>query len=638
MPRRAAELRPQTILVGVCLLLVVLWLATGASALGSSQRRAPSGPHVVPPSRIRRVFERGLDVLADDLARLDTVLAASRIEDSRRAFVASRSAFKRTEALLAFYSPTTFAKLDGPAEEESADDAPQALGRQGAFQTIEATLFDAKDATLAWDEARHAATTMRQSLASFRSATVLLDVADTAGLDAARLEIARIATLGLAGFDTNLPDHSISECADALDGLRLTLAQLSGAPRDARMVAADRAIDITLDSAVHALRDEPRFEQFDRLRFVTRYVTPAANAVLAARRLIDAKPVNARRAWRPSSASPYGRDAFDPSAFAPEYAPATSTPLIALGERLFNDARLSGPQTRSCASCHIAATGFADGRRHAAALSGDSATPSPLRNTPTLWNVALQPFLFADQRAGSLEQQVGFVLASPAEMASSAVLAAQRIQRDTSYLALVSRTSDRQSASLDERTVRTALAAYLRALVGLDSRFDRAVQGDSTALTDSERRGFTVFMGKGRCGTCHFAPLFSGVMPPEFTRSELEIIGVPRTNATHDANVDPDSGRAHVDGLGVHAHAFKVPTLRNVALTAPYMHNGVFATLDDVVEFYNRGGGAGIGEHLAGQTLPARPLGLSIAERRDLVAFLRALTDSSAIRTAMATP
>ena len=441
MPRRPTELRIQTILVCACLVLVGLWLATGASAL-SSHRVVASHP-LVAPSPIRRVFERDLDVLADDLARLDTALAASRIEDARRAYLASRSAFKRTEALLAFYTPTTVAALNGPAEEESSDDAPQPLGRQGAFQTIEATLFDTTDATPALDDARRAAAVMRTSLASFRSATVLLDVSDSASLDAARLEVARVTTLGLAGFDTNLPERSIVECADALDGLRATLAALNGTSNNANVVAARRAIDVALDSAVRVLRAEPRPDHFDHVRFIARYATPAAAAILAMRRLIDSSPVHARRAWRPSSATPYARDAFDPSAFAPEYAPATSAALVELGEHLFNDTRLSGPQTRSCASCHIAAVGFADGLRHATALSGDSASSTPLRNTPTLWNVALQPFLFADQRAGSLEQQVGVVLASRAEMGSSAVLAAERVQRDTAYIAMLSRASAR---------------------------------------------------------------------------------------------------------------------------------------------------------------------------------------------------
>ncbi|MEP6491140.1 MAG: cytochrome c peroxidase [bacterium] len=633
MPRRVTEPRPTSILVWACVVLTTLWLVTGASQLGSAGPTVSSLRHVVDPSPARLVFERDLDSLAARLGRLDSALTASQAEDTRAAYQTSRESFKRVEALLAYYSPTTVAVLNGPAEEESVDDAPQPLGRQSGFQTIEAAVVEATPSLIV--DARQATSNMRRSLSSFRAATGLLDVSDTACLDAARLEIARVATLGLAGFDVNQPEHAILESADALEGLRSTLAALQLSRRDAHTLAARNAIDTTLGAAIRTLRDDPGFDQLDRLRFISRYAMPAANAILAARNLIDSGTVHARRAWRPSSASPFDRDAFDLSAYAPEYAPPSSPAWVAVGKRLFNDPNLSGPKTRACATCHVETRGFADALRHQAVLSGDATHPSlpALRNTPTLWNVGLQPFLFADQRVGFLEDQVGVVLSSPGEMGSSATLAAERVQSDTAYrplIALVSRDA-RSAEPVTGRTIRMALAAYLRSLVGLDSHFDRAVQGDSAAMSESERRGFTLFMGKARCGSCHFAPLFSGVMPPDFARSELEIIGVPESDAAKRPRVDGDSGRARVDGLAVHAHAFKVPTLRNVALTAPYMHNGVFATLEAVVDFYNRGGGVGIGERLPEQTLPSRRLGLTAGERRDLVAFLGALTDSSAL-------
>jgi cytochrome c peroxidase len=180
-------------------------------------------------------------------------------------------------------------------------------------------------------------------------------------------------------------------------------------------------------------------------------------------------------------------------------------------------------------------------------------------------------------------------------------------------------------------SVRVALAAYVRSLTALDSRFDRAARGDTAALSAAERAGFTVFMGKGRCGTCHFAPLFNGTVPPEFATSEPEIIGVPVRGRTV---VDADVGRAGVDQMEQHRFAFRVPTLRNVARTAPYMHNGAFATLEQVVDFYDRGGGAGLRKPLPALTLSAQPLHLTRGERSELVAFLRALTDTVVAQSA----
>jgi cytochrome c peroxidase len=321
--------------------------------------------------------------------------------------------------------------------------------------------------------------------------------------------------------------------------------------------------------------------------------------------------------------------AFDASAYAPDDAPSASPELIALGRQLFHDARLSGPGTRSCASCHDPARAFTDGRKLSEPVKPGTRVS---RNTPTLLNAAYQPAMFADFRAGSLEAQAQAVLASPAEMASSAEIAAAHLKDDSAYrtqFARVFRTGKSADSAVSGRAVRTALAAYVRSLSALDAPFDRSMRGDTTALDSIARKGFTVFMGKARCGSCHFVPLFNGTFPPDFVTSEPEIIDVPERQARHHARLDPDSGRGGIDHEPAHLHSFKVPTVRNVAVTAPYMHNGVFADLEQVVEFYDRGGGAGIGILSPAQTLPARKLQLTQHEKVSLLAFLKALTDTA---------
>lgn len=255
----------------------------------------------------------------------------------------------------------------------------------------------------------------------------------------------------------------------------------------------------------------------------------------------------------------------------------------------------------------------------------------PHRNTPTLLNAAFASALFDDLRATSLEMQAGLVLANPAELAGSATLAAERLQRDPSYSAAFRRAFPDSARGITPDAVTRALAAYVRSLSALDSRFDRAVRGDTSALSTDERQGFTVFMGKGHCGTCHFLPLFNGTMPPDFVRSEAEIIGVTDRAGRKGARIDPDSGLARIDLQPIHRGAFKVPTLRNVAVTAPYMHNGAFRSLEQVVDFYDRGGAAGSGLDLPGQTLPPDSLHLSREEKHALVAFLGALTDTTSV-------
>jgi len=271
---------------------------------------------------------------------------------------------------------------------------------------------------------------------------------------------------------------------------------------------------------------------------------------------------------------------------------------------------------------------FTDGLARAKPLPGQTAT---LRNTPSLINVAFEPSLFAEGRSRSLETQIGVVLESRAEMASSVDQVAVRLQSDSSYrAAFASAMPDRKAAApITGLEVRQALAAYLRSLTTFDSRFDRAMRGDTLAVAASERRGFTVFMGRGKCATCHFVPLLNGVVPPDYRTAEAEVIGVPSTADTVHARLDPDPGRARVEGVPNNQFAFKVPALRNVARTAPYTHNGVFRTLEQVVNFYNRGGAAGLGIRVASQTLSPARLELRAEEKRDLVAFLNALTDTT---------
>jgi cytochrome c peroxidase len=183
-------------------------------------------------------------------------------------------------------------------------------------------------------------------------------------------------------------------------------------------------------------------------------------------------------------------------------------------------------------------------------------------------------------------------------------------------------------ASITPASIRMAIAAYVRSLTALNSPFDRALRGDTLAMNAQQRFGFNLFMGKGRCATCHFLPFFNSTAPPLFAHSEGEIIGVPDRPVTRGARLDADSGQGRVDRLAVHLFAFKVPTLRNITLTAPYMHNGVYPTLDQVVDFYDRGGGEGIGAKVPGQTLPDSRLNLTVEEKRALVAFMGALTDT----------
>jgi len=567
----------------------------------------------------QRLFAEQLTTLAGALANLDSALASSAKPDSALdAFKHARTAYKHVEPLLMYYVPIQASAINGPRAED--DDNPNAPVRSAAigFQVVEAALFDG---SITRDSARTEMVRMRRVLESLRTVTRTNTIDRPALLDAAKLQLARTTVLGLAGFDADPSGAGITEAAESMDGIR-ALIDVIGDSSD----AAQSAISL-LRAAAADLRANSDFAKYDRLRFITSYANPIGERLMALQKHVGPPAAGPRRLWRVETGTPFVAGAFDPTAFAPAHARSETQALRALGERLFFDPRLSGSGERSCSTCHVPDKMFTDGLPRAKPLPGQTAT---LRNTPSLINVAFEPSLFAEGRTRSLETQIGVVLESRAEMASSVDRVAVRLQSDSSYrAAFASAMPDRKAAPITGLEVRQAIAVYLRSLTTFDSRFDRAMRGDTLAVTASERRGFTVFMGRGKCATCHFVPLLNGVVPPDYRAAEAEVIGVPATADTLHAKLDPDPGRARVEGVPNNEFAFKVPALRNIARTAPYMHNGVFKTLEQVVDFYDRGGAAGLGIRVASQTLSPAPLRLTPEEKRNLVAFLNALTDTT---------
>ena len=294
----------------------------------------------------------------------------------------------------------------------------------------------------------------------------------------------------------------------------------------------------------------------------------------------------------------------DPWSMPAEIPTAADNPASAerveLGRMLFFDPRLSGSNSVSCANCHNPGLGWTDGLARAR-----SSTGRPLqRNTPTILNVAFASKLLWDGRADSLEEQALMPIASPEETDQSLVEMIGELKGIAGYQAYFERAFGEQG--LNRTNVARALAAFQRTIVATESPFDRWRGGDDSALSESAARGFDVFREKGRCTKCH-----DGF---NFTDNGFHNIGVRQPYG-------PDLGRFVVLPLANMRGAFKTPTLRDIALTAPYMHNGIYATLEEVVEHYDRGGDVKV--HLSEQIVP---LNLTEGEKTDLVEFMRSLT------------
>ena len=294
---------------------------------------------------------------------------------------------------------------------------------------------------------------------------------------------------------------------------------------------------------------------------------------------------------------------FKRPSFVPHPPGEAPTPArIALGKRLFADKRLSVDGTVACASCHDPRLSFADGEPTGKGVTGKRLG----RHTPSLWNVAFSPLLFWDGRASSLEDQVRFPVQHPDEMGTTLDDAAFRLAGDKGYGRAFAEAFP-EDPRVSPRNIARALAAYERTLISPPTRFDAWIAGKADALTEAEVRGFALFAGRGRCIACH-----SGFA---FTDHNFYDIGLP----------GGDRGRGKEIGLAIADHAFKTPTLRELAWTAPYMHDGSLATLEDVVRHYEKGG---VARRTRSKDLPVK-LRLTDEERADLIAFLEALSSEA---------
>lgn len=290
------------------------------------------------------------------------------------------------------------------------------------------------------------------------------------------------------------------------------------------------------------------------------------------------------------------------------------------GRMLFYDPLLSGNLQRSCASCHKPEFYFADTARFPLAYDGISRLK---RNAPSLFLASSNHLLMADGAHINLQEQAKGVIMHVEEMAGSEKQILERLNKVPVYKQHLKHFQGLKEASLSNSfdIVLSALSAYYASFGDTLPDFFRLLRQKSASEPGIEE-GFNLFMGKAQCATCHFFPRFNGVKPP-YTGSEFEVIGTPEHGDF--ASLSADSGRYKVHRVAGMMFAFRTPGLWNVQHTAPYMHNGSLKTLEEVIDFYNAGGGTGKGFSIPNQTLPSDSLSLSASEKLALMCFLKSL-------------
>lgn len=577
-----------------------------------------------PVDQIANTYQIGLSSFADEARTFHSVVeSAASKEELQAAYARLRDSYKRIEYLV-FYADAEWATnfLNGAPlpHLEPKTSAIVVLEPEG-LQRIEELVFEDE---IDFSTLKEKAHTLVSNAERFTQFSVYHHFSEREIFEATRFELVRILTQGITGFDTPASDRAIVESEIAMRSTMEAMLLFKDALNNRNETLASEYFQLW-NAAVDYLEAHPDFDTFNRAHFTRMYIEPLFGMTLdvQAELFIEFKDETTAmvQSVNPRARHIFANDFINPFYFTMIRENEMSEAKVELGKTLFFDPILSENVERSCASCHKPEMAFTDGLEKSTALGFDGTVD---RNAPTLVNAVLSPRFFYDLRAQKLEAQFDHVIFNPLEFNSSYALITQRLRESEAYVEMFKSVYG-DNARINKRKVETAIGAYIASLTSFDSEVDRWMRGEAEVSEEVEN-GFNLFMGKAACGTCHFAPTFSGLLPPYYQHIETEVLGVPVDTAY--SALDPDLGRAMglmKERSEIYNHSFKTVTVRNAELTAPYMHNGVFRTLEEVVEFYNEGGGAGRDLAVPNQTLPFDELNLNDTEIAELVAFMRAL-------------
>lgn len=581
---------------------------------------------------VTRHTERQARAFRDHAFRLDHIDSVRGLIDS---YEQLRLSYKAMEPLIEHIDPSLVSMFLNGAPLPKLDSKSQFLDilEPHGLQVIDEMISQTADTvlvnkTLLAEEADNFLTNIASAGALLRSTLWT----DRLVLESARTGVMRLTMMGLSNFDRPGTAPTVFDQRPILQTIRALVMTFHGDCVRSNITALHDDLLRHIDGAMNELLTPE--SMIDKVELIRLYLDPLygdiARLQLSLGIELSTEAGPAQPVVNPTTESMFTSATLMPSSASGLHYKSVTPALVDLGRMLFFDPVLSSNNQRACASCHDPNKAFTDGLKQGMAIDHQG---SLKRNTPTVLNAVFSRRFFYDLRAMRISDVVSHVITDELEFHSSLVDVVGRLRQSDEYIQLFEQVTTVKGASaIDPTNVSLALAAYLTTLVSFNAPMDRYLRGENVAITASERRGFHLFMGKAVCATCHFPPTYAGYVPPAFLESESEVIGVPLRADTADAIADPDVGRSGGimrENSPIYRGSFKTPTLRNVALTSPYFHNGSYTTLRQVVDFYHRGGGAGIGIDLPHQTLPFDRLDLTEQDAQDLVAFMEALTDTS---------
>jgi len=531
-------------------------------------------------------------------------------------FSDSRKNYKKIEPFVEYYYQGLTRRINGPALPEIKTD-DNMINDPSGFQVIEEIIYN--DNVDLYELSKQTKI-LNTDLLFIKKTIKDLPIQDHHFYELVQHQIIRIATLGITGFDSPVAFQSVKEAGFTLEGINEWYRLFCSIKNK----NVNKQLINQINDAILFTKKNNNFNDFDRLQFIKNHLMPISSTFEEDFNLIISKVPNFNnKVFYGTLSDLMQGKKINPDAFSPFSESASTQEKIALGEILFNDVSLSKNNNISCASCHNATKAFTDGQVTSVTNIHNNTVR---RNSPTVLYAAFQKSFFYDLRSQDLENQIESVMKNPNEFDLTPKEIKKKILANQILASYFSKAYPNKK-EITPFEIRNAIAAYVRSLMPFNAKIDQYFKGQ-ISLSESESNGFNIFSGKAKCATCHFIPIYNGTIPPWFNNTESEVIGVPSSVTWTNAVVDGDLGRYNFNQLEPLKYSFKTPTVRNIDKTAPYMHNGVYFTLEEVVKFYEMGGGNGIGMNLEYQTLPFDNLQLTKKEKNDLVSFMKILTDN----------
>ena len=540
------------------------------------------------------------------------------IDSLQKVYLDCRKAYKKVEFQLAFQFPEyVSSKINGaPLLHIEKENSRPILANPEGLQVLDELIFSEESAENK-NEIANLAIRLNNTYQNIYKKVSIEPLNSADAILAIRIQLIRIFTLGITGFDTPGSVNAIDDSCHSLIGIKNYIENNS----DLMPEKDKNAILIKIENTISFLK-QSNFENLDRLTLVKNYLDPIYAELLPFQKNQTLKFITS---WNPNSTSLFDSEFLNPYQFTNLKKEEDSDELRSLGKSLFFDSMLSHDNKMNCATCHQPEKGFADGIPKSVSNKNGITV---FRNSPTLLNSAYADRYFYDLRAYTLEQQVEHVIFNKLEFNTSYAEILNKLNSNKTYSTKFKTIFKKKTITREDFT--KALTSYVLSLKSFNSSFDKYIRGESSKIEASVANGFNLFTGKANCATCHFSPTFSGLVPPLYIENESEILGV-FSNPTS-KELDEDEGRYNngilYEKSWIFEKSFKTVTVRNANETAPYFHNGTYATLDDVLEFYNQGGGEGMGISTRNQTLGSDKLNLTTEEKNDIIAFIKSLSDN----------